>query len=193
MVKPLNFTLFLDRDGVINEDSPDYIKCAGEFHFIPGSAEAIALLTQRGFDIIVITNQSGVGRNLFTRQDLDGIFDKMNKGIEAVGGKIKDIFFCPHTPEDGCSCRKPLPGLILKAIQKYGIDPARSCMVGDSIKDECANNAGCGYSVLVRTGNGEKTEADLMKIHGGSKLSQPDFIAKNLMEAAYWISKQLHE
>ncbi|MBF0469056.1 MAG: HAD-IIIA family hydrolase, partial [Desulfamplus sp.] len=93
----INFTVFLDRDGVINMDSPDYIKCAGEFHFIPSSAQAIALLNQRGFDVIVITNQSGIGRGLFTRKEMDAIFDKMQKGVARAGGTIKDIFFCPHT------------------------------------------------------------------------------------------------
>jgi len=185
--KPSNFTIFLDRDGVINVDSPDYIKCAGEFHFIPGSAEAIALLNERGFDVIIITNQSGVGRKIFTHQALAEIFDKMKKRVAHEGGGIKDIFFCPHTPEDGCSCRKPLPGLILQAIKKYGIDPLRSCMVGDSVKDiESARNAGCGYALLVRTGNGKSAEAMFKEIH-----SKPDCTANDLMEAAHWISCNL--
>ncbi|MBF0258774.1 MAG: D-glycero-beta-D-manno-heptose 1,7-bisphosphate 7-phosphatase [Desulfamplus sp.] len=164
-MSPSNFTVFLDRDGVINMDSPDYIKCAEEFHFIESSAEAIALLNRRGFDVIVITNQSGVGRGLFTRKEMHDIFDKMQKGVVRAGGTIKDIFFCPHTPKEICSCRKPLSGLILQAMEKYGIDPARSCMVGDSVRDiECGYNAGCGYTVLVRTGNGEEVERIIKEI-----------------------------
>ena len=194
-MKPPNFTIFLDRDGVINVDSPDYIKCAEEFHFIAGSAEAIALLSKRGFDVVVITNQSGVGRGMFTCQELESIFYKMTKEVADEGGLIKDIFFCPHTPEDGCLCRKPLPGLILQAIEQYGIDPARSCMVGDSIRDiECARNAGCRYSLLVRTGNGRTAEAVLnnqssRKNRGETdRISpKPDFIADNLMEAVRWL------
>ena len=194
-MKPANFTIFLDRDGVINVDSPDYIKCAEEFHFIAGSAEAIALLSKRGFDVVVITNQSGVGRGMFTCQELESIFYKMTKEVADEGGLIKDIFFCPHTPEDGCLCRKPLPGLILQAIEQYGIDPARSCMVGDSIRDiECARNAGCRYSLLVRTGNGRAAEA-MLKNHSSRKnrgetdliSPKPDFIADNLMEAVRWL------
>lgn len=215
-----NFTIFLDRDGVINVDSPDYIKGAGEFNFIQGSAEAIALLTQRGFDVIIITNQSGVGRGIFTHQELEAIFAKMGKGVNGAGGKIKDIFFCPHTPEDDCSCRKPLPGLILQAIEKYGIDPTRSCMVGDSIKDiECARSAGCGYALLVRTGNGRRSEAILKQRAANSNQTEdltgsaqtdasfvnmetcqsppqpdftaPDFIANDLMEAVLWLYEKL--
>ncbi|MBF0413356.1 MAG: D-glycero-beta-D-manno-heptose 1,7-bisphosphate 7-phosphatase [Desulfamplus sp.] len=183
--KTAKFTVFLDRDGVINVDSPDYIKSAEEFEFIPKSAEAIALLTQKCFDVIVITNQSGVGRKIFTRQALDAIFDKMKKGVADAGGAIKDIFFCPHTPEDGCSCRKPLPGLLFQAIQKYGIDPVCSCMIGDSIKDiECAQNAGCGYSVLVRTGNGKKSEKKLRE----KNVRKPDFTADDLMDAVRWLN-----
>ncbi|MBF0211884.1 MAG: D-glycero-beta-D-manno-heptose 1,7-bisphosphate 7-phosphatase, partial [Desulfamplus sp.] len=178
MKKSGNFTIFLDRDGVINEDSPNYIKCVDEFCLIDGSAKAIALLNQNGFDVIIITNQSAIGRAMLDYQELYKIFDKMKKEVKDAGGFIKDIFFCPHLPEDCCSCRKPLPGLILKAVQKYGIDLNRSCMVGDSKKDiECSHNAGCRYSVLVRTGNGVGVEA--------TKLNPPpDFVADNLMEAA---------
>ncbi len=178
-VKMSKITIFLDRDGVINEDSSDYIKSAEEFKFIPKSAEAIALLTQRGFDVIVITNQSGVGRKIFTTHALDAIFDKMKKGVRAAGGIIKDIFLCPHLPEDSCLCRKPLPGLIVQAVDKYKIDLRKSCMVGDSVKDiECAKNAGCVHSVLVRTGNGKKSEEIFKELP-----VKPDFIADDLMDA----------
>ncbi len=183
----MNYTVFLDRDGVINADSPNYIKKPSEFHFLENSARAVALLFKNGFDVIVITNQSVIGRGMTDFRELKAIFDKMRKGIEDAGGRIKDIFFCPHRPDQGCTCRKPMPGLILQAKEKYGIDLAHSCMVGDSVKDiECAKNAGCGCSVLVKTGNGAESERVLEK-----KDICPDFICKDLMTAAKWITSNL--
>ncbi len=183
----MNYTVFLDRDGVINADSPDYIKNPSEFHFLENSPEAVALLCKNGFDVILITNQSVINRKMASHNDLEAIFNKMKKGIEKAGGKIKDIFFCPHMPDQGCTCRKPRPGLILQAAEKYGIDLTNSCMVGDSVKDmECAENAGCGARVLVKTGNGEKAARILKK-----RAVQPDCICKDLMAAAEWISGNL--
>ncbi|MCG8684886.1 MAG: D-glycero-beta-D-manno-heptose 1,7-bisphosphate 7-phosphatase [Desulfobacterales bacterium] len=176
------YTIFLDRDGVINQDSPAYIKSPDEFHFIPNSPEAIALLTSHGFEVILITNQSAVGRKMITRATLDAIFDKLTAGVEQAGGRIKDIFFCPHTPDAGCDCRKPLPGLIHKAVDRYGIDPAASLMVGDSAKDiECGIAAGC-KTILVKTGNGRKAAAYLKE-----KNISPDLISTDLFDAAQWI------
>ncbi len=171
---------------MINVDSPDYIKCEDEFHFIPGSAEAISILTRAGFDIIIITNQSAIGRNMISTQALEAIFTKMRHGVQQAGGVIKDILYCPHTPDDGCNCRKPAPGLIMQAVAKYGIDLSRSCMVGDSTKDiECAVNAGCAMSILVQTGNGKKTMAEFEhKTIRKHKVIRPDMITADLMDAA---------
>ncbi len=179
-------TIFLDRDGVINVDSPLYIKTPREFHFISGSAEAVALLSRNGFHIIVITNQSMINRGISTRENLEAIFAAMEAGIRAEGGEIRDIFHCPHTPEEGCQCRKPAPGLINLACTTYAIDPLASFMVGDSAKDiECGVNAGVGTTVLVMTGNGRKA----LKTLEARKL-KPDFIALDLMDAAQWILQQ---
>ncbi|ACN17986.1 GmhB [Desulforapulum autotrophicum HRM2] len=179
-------TIFLDRDGVINVDSPLYIKTPREFRFISGSAEAVALLSQKGFHIIVITNQSMINRGISNRENLDAIFATMKAGIREKGGEIRDIFYCPHAPEEGCSCRKPGPGLIDLACKKYAIDPQASFMVGDSAKDmECAHNAGVGKAVLVLTGNGRKALKSLE-----AKQIKPDFIALDLMDAARWILQQ---
>jgi histidinol-phosphate phosphatase family protein len=175
--------VFLDRDGVINIDSPAYIKNESEFEFIPKSPEAIALLCKNNFQVIVITNQSLIGRKMISPKTLEAIFKKMRTGIIKAGGEIKDIFFCPHTPEDNCSCRKPNPGLILAAQKKYQIDLDQSFMVGDSAKDiECARNAGCSKALLVKTGNGIKAHQQLLK-----KGIIPDFIGANLYEIARWI------
>ena len=176
-------TIFLDRDGVINIDSPQYIKNASEFEFIPKSPEAIALLTQYGYRVIVITNQSIIGRNMVSLDVLDAIFTKMKKGVQKAGGRIKDVFFCPHTPEDNCACRKPEPGLIFKACKKYSIDLENSCMVGDSAKDiECALNAGCKKNILVQTGNGVEAQQQLLE-----KQIIPDYTASDLYDAAKWL------
>lgn len=181
----MGFTVFLDRDGVINQDSPDYIKSRHEFHFIPGSPEAIARLSRAGFDVIVITNQSAIGRGMTSIEELDEIFNKMTQGISRVGGVLTDIIFCPHTPDDHCSCRKPGPGMILQAAERHGIDLSRSCMVGDSVKDmECARNAGCAACVLVLTGNGKQALAILEK-----QGCLPDHVAMDLSEAIAWITK----
>jgi D-glycero-D-manno-heptose 1,7-bisphosphate phosphatase len=179
----LRKVVFLDRDGVINRDSPDYIKSWSEFEFLPGSLEAITLLTLNEFATIIITNQSVVNRRMVSRKELNYMHTMMKKTVTSNGGQITDIFYCPHVPEDRCNCRKPNPGLILKAKQKYRIDITASVMVGDSAKDiECARNAGCGHAVLVKTGNGEKAEKILRK-----KSITPDFIARDLLEAVGWI------
>jgi D-glycero-D-manno-heptose 1,7-bisphosphate phosphatase len=175
--------VFLDRDGVINIDSPAYIKNESEFEFIPKSCEAIALLCKNNFQIIVITNQSLIGRKMISQKTLDAIFKKMRAGIKKAGGDIKDIFFCPHTPKDNCSCRKPKPGLIIAAQKKYQINLDHSFMVGDSAKDiECARNAGCSKALLVKTGNGIKARQKLL-----NKGIIPDFIGADLYETARWI------
>lgn len=181
------YTVFLDRDGVINHDSDAYIKHPDEFHFISQSPEAIALLTASGHQVILITNQSAVGRGMISRQTLDDILAKMTRGVERAGGRIKDIFFCPHTPDEGCDCRKPKPGMIRDAVRCHGIDLANSVMVGDSAKDiECGKNAGCAKTILVKTGKAEKALAALT-----AKGIAPDFLARDLYEAARWITETL--
>jgi D-glycero-D-manno-heptose 1,7-bisphosphate phosphatase len=177
---------FLDRDGVININSADYIKTWEEFEFFPRSIEAIKLLNLNGFTAIMITNQSVINRNMVSKQGLDHIHSLMKQEIEAGGGKITDIFYCPHIPEDGCDCRKPEPGLILQAQKKYRIDLLSSVMVGDSAKDiECARRAGCRMSVLVESNN----LSNIQKILSEKKIF-PDYTASDLYDAAKWIVSQ---
>ena len=143
-------TVFLDRDGVINRDSPHYIKSWEEFEFFPRSLEALRLLKTNGFDVIVITNQSAVGRGMLTNDRLLRIHKRMVEVVESNGGEIKDVFFCPHIPKDNCECRKPKSGLIHQAQQKYKIDLDKSVMIGDKMSDLiCGINAGCGRVILV--------------------------------------------
>ncbi len=179
----LKNVVFLDRDGVINRDSPDYIKNWPEFEFLPGSLAAIANLTLKGFTIILITNQSMINRGISTREDLEHMHAMMIREVESAGGKISDIFYCPHAPVENCACRKPKPGLIHAAQEAWRIDLDSAHMVGDSPKDiECAINAGCGRAILVKTGNGASAAKVLQR-----KGIPPDYIAENLFDAANWI------
>ena len=179
---------FLDRDGVINRDSADYIKHWSEFEFLPKSLEALKRLKENGFTTIVITNQSVINRKMVSREGLDQIHTMMKAGIQSSGGDIADIFFCPHTPEDRCECRKPKPGLIYQAKERYTIDLGTAVMVGDSAKDiECARNAGCRYALLVKTGNGIEAEKVLKE-----KGIHPDHVARDLFNAVQWIIARYH-
>ncbi len=174
--------VFLDRDGTINRDSAAYIKDWSEFEFLPRSIEALRHLTAAGFTIIVITNQSAVARKLISVAGLENIHSNMKAAVKSGGGKISDIFFCPHLPDDNCDCRKPSPGLFLQAYQKYQIDLPASVMVGDSARDiESAHNAGCGYSILVKTGNYQEARLHLADMNLGI-----DYVAADLCDAAEW-------
>lgn len=150
--------IILDRDGVINYDSDDYIKSEEEWTPLPGSIEAISKLHQSGFRIAIATNQSGLARNYFDNDTLEAMHHKMVSLIEAAGGKIDLIAFCPHKPGDNCSCRKPLPGLITKISEQLSIPISQSVIfVGDSMSDlEAGYAAGC-TPVLVKTGKGMKS------------------------------------
>jgi D-glycero-D-manno-heptose 1,7-bisphosphate phosphatase len=150
-------TVILDRDGVINQDSDAYIKSADEWIAIPGSLEAIARLSQSGYQVVVATNQSGLARGLFDQATLDAIHQKMESAIKAHGGKLDGIYYCPHGPDDGCGCRKPEPGLLVQIGQDLSIDLTQTTVVGDSLRDLQAAAAVGAKPVLVLTGKGVKT------------------------------------
>jgi D-glycero-D-manno-heptose 1,7-bisphosphate phosphatase len=152
----------LDRDGVINRESPDFIRSPTEWVPIRGSLEAIAALTRGGYRIVVATNQSGVGRGLFTASMLTTIHDHMQRQIEHAGGKLAGIFVCPHHPDDGCECRKPKPGLLRQIERQFACSLAAQPVVGDSERDIRAAQAVAARSILVRTGNGRKAETALV-------------------------------
>jgi D-glycero-D-manno-heptose 1,7-bisphosphate phosphatase len=148
--------IILDRDGVINYDSDYYIKSPDEWIPIPGSAEAIAMLNRAGFRVVIATNQSGVARGLYTLDTLMQIHAKLLEHVAAAGGKIEEIFFCPHHPDDKCICRKPQPGLLHQIEQKYDVNLTDTFFIGDSIADiQAAQQVGC-KPILVLTGNGKK-------------------------------------
>lgn len=149
--------IILDRDGVINFDSLEYIKSPDEWVPIPGSLEAVALLNRAGFKVIVATNQSGIARGYYDIDTLDAIHEKMMRELAAVGGYVEEIFFCPHHPEEACQCRKPKPGMLQAIQQKYGMTLADTFYIGDSMADVgAAQAAGCKL-LLVMTGNGRTT------------------------------------
>ncbi|MBC7996132.1 MAG: D-glycero-beta-D-manno-heptose 1,7-bisphosphate 7-phosphatase [Rhizobacter sp.] len=157
--------IILDRDGTINEDRDDFIKSADEWVPLPGALEAIARLNHAGWHTVIATNQSGLGRGLFDMAALTAMHSKMNAALARVGGRIGAVFFCPHAPEDQCTCRKPLPGLLEQIGERFGVDLKTVPVVGDSVRDlEAAVAAGCPPH-LVRTGRGASlSEAQIAQL-----------------------------
>jgi len=152
--------VILDRDGVVNEDSDDYIRSGDEWVPIRGSLEAIARLNQAGVKVVVASNQSGIGRGLFAAEDLNQMHAKFQRKLARLGGHVDGIFFCPHTPEDGCSCRKPAPGLLRSISLRFGLPLTTVPFIGDSKTDVDAAVAGKALPMLVRTGKGMRTLAN---------------------------------
>lgn len=151
--------VILDRDGVINQDSATFIKSPNEWIPIPNSLEAIALLNQHGYRVAVATNQSGIARGLFDMATLNAIHDKMHKALAQVGGRIDAVFYCPHSADDDCHCRKPKTGMIEDIARRFSLDLNDVPAVGDALRDlQAFANAGC-RPILVRTGKGEQTLA----------------------------------
>ena len=149
--------VILDRDGVINEDSDHYIKSVTEWIPLQGSIEAIARLSQAGYQVAIATNQSGLGRGLFTSEILTAMHNKMITLITEAGGKIDALVWCPHTPDDNCNCRKPAAGLIHQIESNLGVSAKDAWIVGDSQRDlDAGITAGC-RPALVRTGKGLRT------------------------------------
>ena len=149
--------IILDRDGVINQDSKAYIKSPDEWIPIPGSLQAISYLNQSGFWVVVATNQSGLAKGLFDIDTLNAIHRKMQQELSKIGGHIDGIFFCPHGPEAQCLCRKPQPGMLIQASQRFLCEASTILCIGDSLRDiEAAERFGA-RSALVLTGNGVAT------------------------------------
>ena len=149
--------IILDRDGVINEDSELFIKNEHEWIALPGSIAAIAELSKAGFDVYIATNQSGLGRGLFSERDLEAMHSKLRRLVTEQGGQIAGIFYCPHAPDAGCDCRKPAPGLLWQIQTHAGRSVRGAPMIGDSLRDlEAGVAAGC-KPILVKTGKGELT------------------------------------
>jgi D-glycero-D-manno-heptose 1,7-bisphosphate phosphatase len=150
--------VIVDRDGVVNEDSADYIKSVAEWQPIAGSLEAIAELAKAGYRVAVVTNQSGVARGLFDEATLEAIHGRMRSAVRAAGGELAGIYYCPHLPSAGCDCRKPRPGLFRQLEQALGVSVRGVPYVGDKLTDVDAAEAVGARPMLVRTGKGAKLE-----------------------------------
>jgi D-glycero-D-manno-heptose 1,7-bisphosphate phosphatase len=149
--------VLLDRDGVINFDSPDYILTPDQWQPIPGSLDAIARLGDAGIPVAIVSNQSALGRGMIDEATFKAIHAKMMQAIEAAGGHIAHVAYCPHGPEDGCDCRKPLPGMVTESLQALGLQdtPQDTLMIGDSLRDVQAANAAGVPAMLVQSGYGD--------------------------------------
>jgi D-glycero-D-manno-heptose 1,7-bisphosphate phosphatase len=175
--------VILDRDGVINVDSDAFIKSPDEWVAIPGSLEAIARLNHAGYRVAVASNQSGIGRGLFDMAALNAMHVKMQRAAAAVGGRIDAVFFCPHTAEDHCECRKPKPGMLKMIAERFEIDPEATPVVGDSLRDLQAG-AALGFPPhLVMTGKGSQTLAagglpEGTRVHDDLRAFALDFLSE---------------
>jgi D-glycero-D-manno-heptose 1,7-bisphosphate phosphatase len=152
--------IVLDRDGVINHDSDAFIKSPDEWVPIPGSLDAIARLNQAGFRVVVATNQSGIGRGLFDIGTLNAIHNKMHRALAQAGGRIDAVFFCPHSADSQCECRKPRPGMLQEIGRRFGVDLTGVPALGDGLRDLQAAASVGAQPMLVLTGKGEKTLRD---------------------------------
>jgi D-glycero-D-manno-heptose 1,7-bisphosphate phosphatase len=149
--------IVLDRDGVINHDSDEFIKSPDEWRPIPGSLEAIARLNHAGYRVVVTTNQSGVGRGLLDFATLNAIHDTMHRALAQAGGRVDAIFYCPHTADSRCECRKPKAGMLREVGVRFNVDMAGIPCVGDGLRDLQAADTVGAQPMLVLTGKGEKT------------------------------------
>jgi len=149
--------IILDRDGVINFDSDQFIKSPEEWKPIPGSLEAIARLNHAGYTVVVATNQSGIGRGLFEMATLTAIHEKLQKMLAQAGGRVEAFFYCPHTADLKCSCRKPEPGMLLEIADRFDADLGGVPAIGDSLRDLVSAEKVGAKPILVLTGKGQKT------------------------------------
>lgn len=203
--------VFLDRDGTINEET-GYMDRLEKLKLVPVAAEAIRLINASGMKAVVVTNQSGVARGLFDEAFVDAVHTRLREMLRAEGAFLDGIYFCPHHPTEGrerylmtCDCRKPAPGLLLRAAADLHLDPDRSYMVGDTLKDIEAGARAGARGVLVRTGYGSESAADLSsgeetgrKLPGEkgqsnkeSVIFRPVHIAEDVLAAVQWILRNL--
>lgn len=170
--------VFLDRDGVINVNPvfKDYVKSPLEFRFLPGSRKAVRLLNRAGFKVIIISNQTGVGKGLYSKSDLKRVTDKMLKGLKASKARLDRICYCVHHPDSNCGCRKPKTGMFIRAVGKLKLDRKNSYFVGDTERDTLAGHAFRVKTIAVLSGYAKRKDIEKWKV-------SPDFVAKDLLEA----------
>ena len=182
----LKKAIFLDRDGTINEDNMEYVKSWAEFKFLPKSKSAIRQLNRAGYLVIVITNQSGVSKGLYSEQTLNGINERMKQELALADAHIDAVYYCPHAKEENCNCRKPKTGLIERAVKGHKIDLKKSWIVGDSLKHDIPLGKSAGMkTILVRSG----------RIHNQEDITSaaPDFVVDDLMGAVQVIKGSVFE
>lgn len=173
-----NRLIILDRDGVINRDSEDYVKNVAEWQPLPGAIEAIGRLYQAGYQVAVATNQAGIGRGIIQPADLQAMHAHMQEMIKAAGGQLAALEYCPHHPNDGCDCRKPAAGMLLKIAAQLGLNDLSSAwMVGDSLRDLQAGEAAGTRVALLLTGNGKTTRNRLDQLQAPHKVAVFDSLA----------------
>jgi D-glycero-D-manno-heptose 1,7-bisphosphate phosphatase len=144
--------VLIDRDGVITKVRADYVKTLGEMEFLPGAIESLVRLSRSGHRVFVVTNQSAIGRGLTTREEVDRMHQRLAQEVRTHGGEIEAFLICPHTPDDHCGCRKPAPGLLYQARDRYGVDLRSAILIGDNTSDlQAAHAAGC-VAILVLSG-----------------------------------------
>jgi len=174
-----NKIVFVDRDGVINEDRGDYVKSWKEFKFIKGSKEGIRLLKANGFTVIVISNQSAIGRGLTTSEEVEKIHRNMMKELNDSQASLDAIYYCPHKPDDGCGCRKPKIGLLLNAVEKFKFNLQDAWVIGDNYSDiELGINAGCKTILVLTSWNTNKAKETTIR---------PDHTMSSLLDAARFL------
>ncbi len=192
--------VFLDRDGTLVREV-DYLRTVAQLRLLPGAADAIRRLNQAGFAVVLATNQSGIARGILTEGELQAINDELQRRLAARGARLDAIYYCPHHPEapvaayrKRCRCRKPAPGLLLRAARDLDLDLSRSFAVGDSARDvQAGARAGC-RTILVRTGYGARTEADWAavprRVGRGLTVVQAETVTDDLPAAVGWILSQ---
>jgi D-glycero-D-manno-heptose 1,7-bisphosphate phosphatase len=171
--------IFLDRDGVVIENNPNYVRSWSDVFIYPHALSALARISKLNYRIVIVTNQSAVGRGLISLQDAQDINDRLVAEIQANGGRIDGVFMCPHAPEDNCSCRKPNSGLILEAARELSLDLKRSTLIGDALTDlQAGLAAGVSRNILVMTGRGKNQ----LLLKAANEL-EPFLVYENLFEA----------
>jgi len=174
--------VFLDRDGTIARDV-HYCRRVEDFEILPTVPQAIRQLNECGFEVVVVTNQSGVARGYFTEETLLQIHQHMRQELAEYGARVDAIYYCPHHPDDMCDCAKPRPGLLLRAAEELGIDLRRSFMIGDAVRDiEAGKTAGC-RTVLIADGLDARRELT----------NPPDYVAGSMLEVAQWVVGEGHQ
>lgn len=188
-------TVFLDRDGVINRNPPNmgYVRRWSEFSFIPNSRKAIRELTQNGYRIVVVTNQAGIGRGLFSEEDLKDIHSRMVSKITETGGRIDAVYYCPHHPKAGCECRKPKPGMLIRAVREHNIELSSAYLIGDSTTDIQAGRCVGTKALLVLTGLGQESYYHYINTkpcgQADKNRHRPGKIFTDLYTATRWLLK----